>query len=219
MVDTTYILLACYTVNIIALFLLGGFFFREYFTKRLKASASWGFAFILYALVVINLAFLATGEISKSSVMVGVILTSVMMALFYYGASLLFFSEGSFFREKFAVILFFLIFAISSFIVIYFPTEEIVAVMRTVTTLMMATVFFLIGVLFYRVSGRLPRGDPRRRTVTLVAAAWFIVVIWLVYIAFFWGEYAIPEALVFLLGSSGFLLLLYGMTTGRATRA
>lgn len=198
---------------------MGAYFFREYLIKRLKASLAWGLAFTIYALVVINLAFLATGEISETQVMFGVVLTSVMMSLFYYGASLLFFREKSFFREKFAVILFLVILAVSSFIVIVFPTEEIVAVMRTVTVSMMSAIFFLIGVLFYRVSRRLPEKDPRRRTVTLVALAWFIVVIWLGYIAVFWGEYQIPEAFVFLLGTFGFLLLLYGMTTGKATRA
>lgn len=219
MVNTTIILGVCYVINALALFVLFGYFFRQYSAKRLRASLAWATGFLAFAFGIVTLAFMATGEVSKLPVMIDVVLTSIAMTFFYYGASLLFFREGSFFREKMAVILFVVYLVISLFITYILPVEEIAEKMRAPVLFMEIIVFITIASLFLQVARRLPKDDARKRTVNLVAASWIIISVWAFYIGAFWGTHPILEALVFILGSGGFLLLVYGMTTGKATRA
>jgi hypothetical protein len=219
LVDTQLILLACYTLDIIALVLLAGYFIREFVAKRLRASLAWGLGFLFFIFVILNLAGLAVGEVSKSTVLFGVILSSLSLTLYYYGASLLFYGEGSFMREKMTVIIFIIIFGIASSIVYITPAAELAETLRAPFIAMAVLVTLTISVLFYQVSRRLDRADHRRRTVTLVSLAWLVVTIWLCYIGLFWGVYPLLEAGVFVLGSVGFLLLLYGMTTAKPAKA
>lgn len=211
--------LACYGINAVALFVLGGYFIREYVRKKLRPSLAWGVGFALFGIVVINLASLAAAGITKLLVMFGVVLTATTMSLLYYGAALLFFREGSFYREKMTVIIFLLFNAISSYIVYVVPVDRIAVQLRGPFVTGMALIVIVIGILFGRVMSRLPKEDIRRRTLAYVSIAWFILGMWLAYLALFWGEYPGIEAATFLLGSFGFLLLLYGMTTGKATKA
>lgn len=210
--------LACYGINALVLFVLAGYFGLEYSRKKLRASLAWTLGFLLFGIVVVNLAFLATAGVTKPQVVLGAVLTASNMALLYYGASLLFFSEKSFFREKMTVAIFSLFLVITVFVVYLIPVEELAEKLRLPFTGLMALITAVIAILFYRVRTRLAIGDPRRRTVTYVSAAWAVITLWLFYIAMFWAVYPQIEAGVFLLGSFGFILLLYGMTTGRATK-
>lgn len=217
LVDTQNILLVCYGINTVVLGTLAVYFYREYYVKRLRASLAWALGFTFFAFTVANLAVLTT-EITRSQVALGGLIAAVMLSFFYYGASLLFFSEKSFFREKMTTILFLVVLGMSEFLAITFPLERLASI-RLFIMLPYWVIFSGISYLFYRVRGRLSKEDPRRRPITLTAVAWFIVAIWMFYIEFLWGWNRIIEAVVFLLGSFGFGLLLIGMTWGRGTRA
>jgi hypothetical protein len=210
--------LACYVINAIVLLVLSGYFIREFITKRLRASLAWGIGFLLFAIAMLNLGLLAAAEVTKPQVMFGFVLTSLMVGLLYYGASLLFFKEGSFFREKMAVIYFLAVLFVGIVLTYITPAEQISEQVRTPSLALVEIAYFVIAVLFLQVSRRIPKEDPRRRTIALVSTAWWIIVIWNLYLAFFWGEYPTIEAGVLLFGTFGFLLLLYGMITGKTTR-
>ena len=210
--------LACYVVNIIASFTLAGYFLREYMSKKLRASFAWGLGFTLLGFVIVTQVFLFAVQVSRSLIMIGIIFASIVIALLYYGTSLLFFSEGSFFREKMTAIYFFLMLLVGEVVSYIAPEERIIEYSRGSTAFIYTFVYFLIGILFYRVSRRIPKEDLRRRTISLVSVAWFIIGIWMIYQGLYWGEYPMIEAGVFLFGSLGFLLLLYGMTTGKTAR-
>lgn len=211
--------LACYGVDIIVCFLLVGYFIREYMKKKLRASLAWAVGFLLLSFMIISLASYTTvAEVSKLQVMVAFVLAASAVSSLYYGTSLLFFDEESFFREKITAVLFVVVVLIGSILTYITPEGQLVATVGFWTTWVFLAFYVTIGILFYRVSRKLLRGDPRRRTITLVALAWFIVGIWNVYVGLFWGKNPAIEAIVFLFGSFGFLLLLYGMTTGKTTR-
>ena len=218
MVETTFILQLCYGINSIVLGVLAIYFLREYMNKKLKASLAWALGFAFFLLTVVNLGFLTTGVIGKPQVAFGAFVAPLMLAFFYYGASLLFFGEGSFFREKMTIILFIVVFGLSEFLVIYLPADQIADRMKAPTMIFFVFVFSVIAILFYQVSRRLPKEDPRRGSVALVSAGWLTVTFWMGYVGFYWGENPVLEAAVFLLGSFGFVLLFIGMTRGRATR-
>ena len=211
--------LVCYIINALATFVLGCYFLKEFINKRLKASLAWGIGFLMWSPVIANLAFMATVEISKVAVMGGFVITSIMVALLYYGASLLFFNEESFFREKFTVIYFLATLFVGLGLAYVTPAGEgFVEKIRGPSSAMYTLLSIVIGTLFLKVSRRLNTTDPRRKTITLVAAGWYIIGLWEAYIGLAWLEYPSIEAIIFLLGSFGFILLLYGMTTGKTTK-
>lgn len=210
--------LICYGISIIACFILSGYFFREFNAKKLRASLAWGLGFLLFGFGQMTTAFLATAEVSRSGIAVGAVFTAGMISLLYYGASLLFFREKSFFREKMAAVIFIVAFALEIFLAYIAPENQIAEFVRGPTTAFLGIIYFLIAVLFFRVSRRLPDGDPRRRTLSLVSAGWVIILIWNIYLGLFWGDYPSIESGVYIFGSFGYILLLYGMTTGKTTR-
>lgn len=208
---------ASYAINAIACFVLGAYFAREYFAKRLRASLAWCVGFFLFGLVVLNLIFITT-EVTKGAVYLGYLMTAVMVFGLYYGASLLFFREGSFFREKFAALYALAVLLMGWILTYVTPVEQIIERLRLPSTALYTLIFFIIAVLFLQVSRRISSGDPRKRTLTLVSTAWFILAIWQAYVGVALGEQPVIEAIVFTIGSFGFLLLLYGMTTGKTAR-
>lgn len=208
---------ASYAINAIVCFILGTYFAREYLAKRLRASLAWCLGFFLFGLVVLNLIFITT-EVTKGIVYLGYLLAAVMVFGLYYGASLLFFREGSIFREKFAA-LYALIVILTGWILTYVtPVDQIIERLKLPSIAFYALIFFIIAVLFLQVSRRISSEDPRKRTLILVSAAWFILTIWQIYIGLALGEYPLIEPIVFTMGTGGFLLLLYGMTTGKTGR-
>jgi len=211
--------LACYGVDIIACFLLVGYFTREYMVKRLRASLAWAMGFFLFSFIIISLASYTTvAVVSRSQVLIALAFAASAVSSLYYGTSLLFFTEGSFFREKITAVFFVVVLLIGSVITYTTPEDQLVAAVGLWTTWIFFAFYIVIGALFYRVSRKLLRRDPRRRAITLVSLAWFIVAIWNVYVGLLWGENPAVEAIMFLFGSFGFILLLYGMTAGKTTK-
>ena len=211
--------LACYIVDIIVCFILVGYFIREYVYKKLRASLAWAVGFTLFGFLIISLASYTTiAEVSKFQVMMAFIFAALAVSSLYYGASLVYFDEGSFFREKMTVALFVGVLVIGSIITYITPQAQLISTMGFWTTWIFFSVYVAIGTMFYSVASKLSKGDPRRRPIIMVALAWYIVSIWNNYVGLAWGENPAVEAGMFLFGSFGYVLLLYGMTTGKTTK-
>ncbi|KYK37998.1 MAG: hypothetical protein HXS46_14000 [Theionarchaea archaeon] len=211
--------LGCYATNATTSFILAVYFLRDFARKRLRASLAWGLGFAFFGVAMVPMAAIATIEITKPAMAIGVVISSLEVLFLYYGASLLFFREGSFFREKFAVIYFLATIVVGELFVMYTPIEKVAERLAPGVTAIIAIVYIACAILFFQVSRRLPKDDPRRRTITLVSLGWVFIVLWAFYIAVFWLRApASADAALFLLGSVGFVLVLYGMITGKATR-
>lgn len=211
--------LACYAVNTVVCFSLVVYFAKEYMTKKLRASLAWAVGFLLFGFLIISLATYTTVvEVSKVQVMIAFMFAAAEVSVIYYGASLVFFGEESFFREKITVIFFLAMLFIGSFLTYTTEEGQLVQTMGFWTVWIFLAFYVVIGTMFYWVSRKVPKTDPRRRAIALVAAAWYIVAFWNSYVGLAWGENVAVEAVIFLLGSFGFLLLLYGMTAGKTTR-
>jgi hypothetical protein len=217
--EINIIYVVSYVVAIIATLILSVYFFREYSKKRLRASLAWGIGFLLYG--VTQISHLSTeifGEITvgKLGLSAGMIAVAIGMALLYYGTSLLFFGAGSFFREKMTVIIFVIYNVYFIYAAFTYPLEGFADSVRQVFEVgFAAPVFLAIGILFYRVSARLPSGDPRKQIVRLVSAGWFGSVIDTVYLGLFLGISAVTDAAINIVHAVAWILILYGMTIGK----
>lgn len=212
-----FIRIASYAIDFLACIVLSIYFLRDFAKKRLRASLAWGLGFILFSLVVLNL-LLLSAEITKTAVYFGFILSAAEVFCLYYGASLLFFREGSFFRERMAVIYSVVTLIIGWFLTYITPAEQILEKISTPSSLMYMVLYIVIALLFYQVSRRIPKEDPRKRTLALVAVSWVMIAYWALHMATIWLRYPLLDILAYLLSAFGFLLLLYGMTTGKTTR-
>jgi len=92
------------------------------------------------------------------------------------------------------------------------------AVVAPVQLALMTPIYFVIAVLFYRVSRRLSHDDPRRQTVLLVSAGWFIQVFVSVSRGALLGYSEIYDGIVHILLAIGWVLVFYGMILGKAAR-
>ncbi len=211
--------IACYAVNTVVCFSLVVYFIREYLIKKLRAYLSWAVGFLLFGFLIISLASYTTvAVVSKVQVMVAFMLAATEVSALYYGASLVFFVEESFFREKITVIFFLVMLFIGSFLTVTTEESQLVQTMGFWTVWIFMAFYVAIGTMFFWISRKVPETDTRRKAIALVAAAWYIVAFWNSYVGLAWQENVAVEAGVFLLGSFGFLLLLYGMTVGKTTR-
>lgn len=215
------VLVASYVIAIIATLVLSAYFFREYLRKKLRASLAWGIGLLLYFFGVLgDLIVEMSGEVSmgKPGLFLALLITVVGMVMLYYGTSLLFFSPGSFFREKLTAILLLGLGAYSVYLIMTVPLEGF---RETIAPLMQAPftlIYFIIGYLFYRVSRRLPSGDPRRMTVSMVAVAWFLLVFNSLYRMLFLGFSGITDAVFEISLGVAWILILYGMALGKAAK-
>lgn len=222
--DVDIVFVVSYVVTIVATIGLALYFFREYFRKRLRASLAWGLGLTFYAIAQIgHLTQTVYGEVAMGKAGLGVplMLVGFGMALLYYGASLLFFNPGSFFREKMASLLLVFELVVLSFLLIALPLEGFADRSRLpIEILLVAPVFLTIAVLFYRVAGRLARDDPRRRTILLVSAGWFLATVDVVYLGVrgYLEVSPILDTLINIVHLFAWLSIFVGMITGRAAR-
>lgn len=211
-----------YVVAIVATVILSAYFFREYERKKLRASLAWGVGFGLYFLGQITDLYVdlyGAPAIGKAGLMGGLTVVVLAMVFLYYGTSLLFFSPSSFFREKMSVLLaviYIIIFAYATGIIPVEGFKEQIA--APVQLLLVAPIFFAIAILFYRVSTRLAREDPRRSTILLVSAGWGIAVVHAVTFGLLLGTSAVLDTAIHSTHAISWILILYGMVLGRAAR-
>ncbi|MGD2248632.1 MAG: hypothetical protein PVF58_09515 [Candidatus Methanofastidiosia archaeon] len=211
-----------YVVSIVATATLAVYFFREYAQKKLRASLAWGLGLLVYVFAMItDFSVDISGEmaVGKPALLIGLMVTFAGMTLFYYGTSLLFFNRGSFFREKISALLFIFYIAVSVYLVVTLPTEGFKEAVRfPLETFLISPVYFAISILFYRVSARVDSDDPRRQTILFVAAGWFLLLIGGLYRGLFFGSSAAFDSLSHIVRATAWLLILYGMTFGKAAR-
>lgn len=216
-----HIAVICYVVAILATAILAGYFFREYLNKKLRASLAWAVGLFLITLALFtDLIVELFGEIAVGTLGLGIALMIVVFALslLYYGTSLLFFSPGSFFREKFSILIICILGIYFILLLMRYQAGEFREIALTwVNALAMSPILFVIGFLFYRVSRRLNSNDPRRRTILLVSAGWFFITGNSVTRQFLGGNQYL-DSIIHLFVAIGWVLVLYGMILGKATK-
>jgi hypothetical protein len=211
-----------YIIAIVAAILLSMYFFREYTIKKLPASLAWGIGFILYALAQSShLVAELFGEVAlgKSGYFVGLLIYAIAMTLFYYGTSLLFYNPGSFFREKAATVIFAFLALYSGYITYSFPLEGFTQIAGTYIQSIMWIFFLIITFLFYRVTRRLPKNDPRKKVLSLVSLGWALVTIYTLYLGLLIGRWPIIDALFLIIHAVAWCMILYGMVLGKAAKS
>ena len=210
-----------YVVAIIATGIISAYFFREYSLKKLRASLAWAVGLLLYMITQIgHLASSMFGDIAVGKPMFAILLIAlaVSFALLYYGTSQLFFDEESFFREKMAILIFLVCLVVFSYLLITVPTEGFADASRLPVEIIATILFLTIAALFYRVFRGLAPDDHRRIIILLVSAGWFLAAVDTFYLGFFEGVSRISDAGINLVHLIAWLLILYGMVLGKATR-
>jgi hypothetical protein len=165
------------------MFILSGYFFRDYAVRKRWESLAWGLGFLLYSSNFIYLTIYLFSELTSSYYLIGyttvwMLLIAVVfgMTLLYYGASLIIFSPGSFFREKILV----LIIPIYLILVYYFIKtslfllEEVPFLERPILA---TPVFFAIATLFYNVFRKRDLDNHARRASLIMSLAWYLIAI------------------------------------------
>lgn len=218
--ELNIVLTISYLIAIAVTLVLSAYFIREYRVKKLRASLAWSLGFLAWAFVMLTDLFaIFQGEtiVGKPVIFFGLIVLAMSMTLFYYGTSLLFFSPGSFFREKMSILIMVSFALLSVYLVMVFQEEGFRAEAAKILQPVMTFIFLVISVLFYRVSRRLGKGDPRRTTVLLVSIAWLLIAIQNAYRIFV--GYSMATDIIFQsLYVPGWLILFYGMILGKAAK-
>ncbi len=212
-----------YTIAIAAVIVLSAYFFREYITKRLRASLAWSLGFLFYSIAQIaHLSADLFGEKSVGKPVFGIGMAVLVLAvtLFYYGTSLLFFSEKSFFREKMTAIILVFYSVYSAVILAVLPVEGFVKAVASPLSLgEMLPMFLVVAIPFYRTSRTLDQGDPRKQILLLLSAAWFFVAISSAYLGTFLGFSVITDSAAYILQVVAWASIFYGMVVGKAVKS
>lgn len=199
--------------------MLAIYFLNRYSKKRAGIPLAWGTGFFFFGLSQIPILAMRYFEDAATNMyfaLLGAFLAALSLALLYYGTSLLFFTKGSFMQKKLSII-FFMVMAI---IILAFPlltTAENVlkSVFIVVATGFIFPIVLIIALLFFVIWHKLDHANPRRVNVFLVAVAWLIYSV-INGIGAFYFVTAF-ELIFYVLSIVSFLLLLYGMTLGKAT--
>ncbi len=223
--DVSLIYVVTYLVVAVTAFILSVYFFREYRAKKLRASLAWGIGFLAYfpaAIVEVLIATTGEIEVGWGGILFGLAIVTIAVTLFYYGASLLFFGPGSPFRERMAVLIFIIYVVYSAVIVSILPLEGFRdAVVPFTSGGLIFPVFIVVSALFYRVSGRIPHDDPRRRTILLVFTGWFLAAFnHIALAALAISEFSSPilDSTLNIIHALAWILILYGMAYGKVVR-
>lgn len=142
-------------------------------------------------------------------------LAALSLALLYYGSALLFFTKGSFMRKKLSITLFIVMVAVIVISLVLNPENILKSVFVIVGVGVIFPVVFIIAVIFFIIWYKLEPTNPRKFNVFLVAFAWLLYSLLNGATTIFYLEqfdWVFP-----LIATISFLLLLYGMTVGKAT--
>jgi len=206
-------------VSISVKFMLAIYFLNRYSKKRAGIPLAWGTGFFFFGLSQIPILAMRYFEDAATDMyfaLMGAFLAALSLALLYYGTSLLFFTTGSFMQKKLSII-FFVVMAI---IILAFPlltTAENVlkSIFMVVATGFIFPIMLIMAFLFFIIWHKLDPINPRRVNVFLVAVAWLIYSLVNGIGSFFFVTAF--DVLFYLLSIISFLILLYGMTLGKAT--
>ncbi len=141
-------------------------------------------------------------------VIIAFVCVAAAVAFLYYAASLVFFDKKSFFRERFTVILFMITFVLFVLPVYLLPEEHTAKIVGSLAMVLFAAAFLVLAVLFHHVARRIHEINICRSLGALQCLAWWIIAVWSLSVALLWGSVMVV-GLVFVLGSSAFMVLLY----------
>ena len=205
-------------VSIGTKFVLAVYFFHKYSQKRAGVPLVWGAGFFFFGLSQVPMMVSRYFKDPSTTVyfaLLAAFLAALSLALLYYGSALLFFTKGSFMRKKFSITLFIVMVAVIVISIILNPEDILKSVFVIVGVGFIFPVVFLIAVIFFVIWNKIEPTNPRKSNVFLVAVAWLLYSLLngatTVYYSQ-WFEWVFP-----LIATVSFLLLLYGMTVGKAT--
>ncbi|MBU6998763.1 MAG: hypothetical protein HXS41_05415 [Theionarchaea archaeon] len=200
-------------------FLLAVYFFRIYSQKKTGVPLILGTGFSFFGLSqipILSSRYFDDPTTNMYFGLLGAFLAALSLALLYYGTSLLYFKADSFMRKRFSTLLFVIMLAVILCFPFTLPTEAVLKnVFMVVATGFIFPILTLVAVIFFYIWVRLEPENPRKTSVFLVAAAW------LTYSAangigsFYFGTAF--DWIFYTLCIVAFLVLLYGMTLGKAT--
>jgi hypothetical protein len=206
-------------VSIGVKFLLAAYFFNIYSQKKSGVPLILGTGFSFFGLSqvpILSMRYLGDPTTDMYFALLGAFLAALSLALLYYGTSLLYFKVGSFMHKRFSVLLF----VVMLVVILCFPftltTEAVLKhVFMVVATGFIFPILFLVAVIFFYIWMRLEPDNPRKISVFLVGAAWLTYSLVNGIGSFYFGTAF--DWLFYTLSIIAFLVLLYGMTLGKAT--
>ena len=220
--DVNMPILISYAVGVTASLILSMYFLYDYARRRFRSSLAWGIGLFLYSVGEATDIFVdVSGEVAlgKAGLFGALLVVAWGMTFLYYGTALLFFEERSFFREKMAAIIFAIYVVYSGYLVAVLPVEGFrQAVVTPIQLGLMTPIFAAAAVLFYSISRKMEKDDPARKSALLVSAAWGLLVVNSVSRGLFLEYSALTDAVIQGLHIVAWVLILYGMTMGKAAQ-
>jgi len=195
------------------------YFFRRYSQSRAATPLMWGTGFLFFALSQIPIMIMRYFQDPNTNMQFALLASSLAALAFtflYYGTALLFFKKGSFMRKKLSIIFFVAMMAVILMFPITMSTETVLKSMfMVVVTGFFFPITLLMAIIFFMIWSRLSADNPRKPNVLLVGAAWLLYSMQSLLTSTYFGKHY--DWGFYILASCLFLMLLYGMTFGKAT--
>lgn len=188
----------------LAVYFLQGFLSN----RRLRASLWWATGFLSFAFGVLAMTVTSVYGFHRILLVLTFAFIAASVAFLYYAASTLFFYRRSFFREIFTAILFIVSFAL--FLIPKYLLQEgrMVEIIGSPTIVLFVVAFLVLAVVFNRVVKGMHKRYRCKRFVALQSLTLWIVGVWSLYIASFWGSIMVA-GLVSALSLCGFVFIWY----------
>ncbi len=199
-------------------FVLAVYFFHKYSKVKAGVPLVWGAGFFFFGLSQVPMIVSRYFEDPSTTVyfaLLAAFLAALSLALLYYGSALLFFAKGSFMRKKLSIILFVVMVAAIVILAVLNPENILKAVFVTVGVGFIFPAVFIIAVIFFIIWYKLEPANPRKFNVFLVAFAWLLYSLLNGATTVFYLEQF--DWIFPFIATVSHLLLLYGMTVGKAT--
>lgn len=179
----------------------------------------WGGGFLFFGLSqipILTMRYFKDPTTNMEFALMGAFLAALSLALMYYGTSLIYFKKGSFFREKLSAIFFVVMTAIIlTFPLVMSPQEVLKMVFVVVASGFIFPILTIVAIIFFLIWYKLEPKNPRKPNVFLVAVAWLMYSLLNGLTSTYYGK--MFDWIFFIVATVSFLLLLYGMTLGKAT--
>jgi len=200
-------------------FVLAAYFFHRYSREKAGIPLVWGTGFFFFGLSqvpVVAMRYFGDPTTDMAFALLGALIAALALALLYYGTSLLFFPKGSFMQGKLSIVFF----TVMAVVVLAFrlfaaPENILKSVFLIVASGFIFPILGLVALLFFMIWRKLEPENPRRTNVFVVAVAWLVYSV-----VNGGGTFSVGkpyEWVFYVLATGAFLVLLYGMTVGKAT--
>jgi len=208
-------------VSISVKFLLAFYFMRIYSKQKLGTPLIWGTGFFFFGLSQVPgvaYRYFEDPFTATAFSILGMFLVVLSLSVLYYGASILLFPKGSVMREKISLLLFIIMVCITAGLAVTVTPENVLSRgFRVIATGLIFPMSMVIAVIFIITWYKLEPDNSRRANVFLVGCAWCIYGLVNGIGSFFVGMSC--EWVFYSLAIVSFLILLYGMTLGKATQS